>query len=478
MHYRHPLLVAICSLVATTSSYADDQPSPFSYTLSERARYEYVGWNAPTGNAKERDYSYGHSKLQVGVKWKSDPLQAYVQGQYFQLLGLPENAVGPGANYRALNGDRDNPGDLILRQAYLEYTGALSETPLSAKLGRFLYASGAEFVNGEKSIEALKQSRIANRVIGSFDFTAGRSFDGAVLRSAELSGAGVAASVFRPTQGGFSAEGSVPIEDINIFTLVGSVTTPFIGTASDLQAFYYLYTDDRSTTVETDNTPIASRETSPLDLTIHNFGVHWLNTYAAEDIEYQTLVWGLVQTGDWDAEDHLAGAGALEVGAKFTACPLTPTVRLGYNIGTGDSNPADGDHNTFFQMLPTARQYAYVPFYNLMNNEDAFVSLSAKLPGAVTVAFDTHVLRLNSGSDLLYAGGGAPVEERNFGFAGTPLTTGNNVGILPQLTLSYEFSPQVTGSVFYGHLFPGDAFKSFSGDASIDYAFLELNFKL
>ena len=34
---------------------------------------------------------------------------------------------------------------------------------------------------------------------------------------------------------------------------------------------------------------------------------------------------------------------------------LKPWLRAGYYYGTGDNNPSDNKHGTFFQILPTAR---------------------------------------------------------------------------------------------------------------------------
>lgn len=63
------------------------------------------------------------------------------------------------------------------------------------------------------------------------------------------------------------------------------------------------------------------------------------------------------QIGDWGGLTHSAGAGAVEAGYQ-PKWKLKPWFRLGYFRSSGDGNPTDGDHNTFFQVLPTLRIYA------------------------------------------------------------------------------------------------------------------------
>jgi len=90
-------------------------------------------------------------------------------------------------------------------------------------------------------------------------------------------------------------------------------------------------------------------------------------------------------------------------------CRLTlkPWLRGGYYYGSGDGNPNDNKHGTFFQILPTARPYARFPFFDMMNNEDRFGMLSIRPHKRVTVKTEAHALRLASRNDLWYIGGGA-----------------------------------------------------------------------
>jgi hypothetical protein len=107
-------------------------------------------------------------------------------------------------------------------------------------------------------------------------------------------------------------------------------------------------------------------------------------------------------------------------------------------------------------MLPTPRVYARFPFYNTMNNEDAFLSVALKPQSKTTVRADVHALRLSENRDLWYSGGGA-FDEKTFGYAGRPsggdaelatlLDVSIDVAVTPTSTLGFYFSRALGGDV-------------------------------
>ena len=96
---------------------------------------------------------------------------------------------------------------------------------------------------------------------------------------------------------------------------------------------------------------------------------------------------------------------------------LKPWIRGGYNWNSGDSNPNDNTHGTFFQLLPTPRPYARMPFFNMMNNTDAFGALILRPHPKLAVSSEFHSLHLSNANDLWYSGGGA-FQSWTFGYAG------------------------------------------------------------
>ena len=68
----------------------------------------------------------------------------------------------------------------------------------------------------------------------------------------------------------------------------------------------------------------------------------------------------------------VAASAAIEAGHRWARAPMRPWLRGGYLWASGDGDPRDGRHGTFFQMLPSSRKYALSSVYAQMNLRDAF----------------------------------------------------------------------------------------------------------
>lgn len=454
----------------------DPASDPLHSEVSLRLREEALDWFAPqpAPNAKALDETdeYFHAKLQAGLRYETKQYVAAAQLQYFQLADLEPDTIGPGATYFSTNGD-ESPGDLSVRQLSFTWNPS-AELPVGFTAGRFLYANGNEAKTDDTELAQLKQRRIYNRVLGSFDFTGGRSFDGLLVRSI-LNGDTLAGSYLRPTQGGFATDASAEINEIQFTTLSYTSSLP-LGHPNELQFFHYYFDDRRDEgVVKTDNRSLDERKADSLAIRIHNFGLSSAHVLRTEGVTYDALFWGVFQAGTWGEVDHRSGAFAAEAGARFVSAPWQPRLGVGYDWGRGDSSPGDDRHTTYFQMLPTARQYALIPFYNAMNNADLFAKLGARPQENVELTAGVHLLRLESGSDLLYSGGGANKSKDQFGFAGTKLSGSTDLGTSFELEASYKPFPWWTLGIFAGHLEGGDAFDGYS-DGNVDYAFVETTF--
>jgi hypothetical protein len=126
---------------------------------------------------------------------------------------------------------------------------------------------------------------------------------------------------------------------------------------------------------QTDNRPATVRNADRRHIAIHTGGGHLVHVIPTDIGPIDLMGWGVGQGGDWGKQDHQAWAFALETGWQPKMLPWNPWFRVGYNRSSGGDDPSDGDHETFFQILPTARVYSFSTFYNFMNNEDAFFQL-------------------------------------------------------------------------------------------------------
>src|SRR5581483_9671224 len=132
-------------------------------------------------------YAFEHSLLRIGLGQKLEHLEWFVEGAQDAILGLPAAAVLPGrpgqlglgGTYFAANGSGANNANGFVRQAYLDFA---LPTDGKLRLGRFTFLDGAEVTPKDKSLSTLVNTRITQRLIGDFGFSAvQRSYDGAQL---------------------------------------------------------------------------------------------------------------------------------------------------------------------------------------------------------------------------------------------------------------------------------------------------------
>jgi len=189
---------------------------------------------------------------------------------------------------------------------------------------------------------------------------------------------------------------------------------------------------------------------------------------------WDVLGWIAVQEGAWFELDHKAYAFAAETGYQFNRCPWKPWLRVGFNYGSGDDDSSDGNHQTFYQMLPTGRLYSFSTLYNLMNNEDLFLSMILKPLENITLRTEYHLVRLAEKNDRWYLGSGAMHTNVADDFASRPSNSLNNLGQLLDVSVSWAVNSDITINGYYGHFFGDDVVERFFTDQrDVNYAYLE-----
>jgi hypothetical protein len=475
--------VAIAIVCGGVPSAADWRDS-VTFTLSDRARGEFVDWFRPPDGiapAGAERYGFFANQLRAGVRVVLPHAQLTVEAQDTRLANLPDDAtlppphgaLGPGALY-FLNTRDTSQGETFLKQGFV----TLRRRGFTAKLGRFEYREGAETVPGDATLAFLKRARINERLVGTFDFThVTRSFDGGLLAYDEP-GWNATAMGLRPTRGGFEVSANRELDGV---TLAGLALTakrlPFAGAPpADLRVFYLYFEDRRNEPLKVDNRALIARESDRDSIFVHTIGGHAVTAVEAGPGLLDGLVWAVAQGGEWGVLDHIAWAHAVELGYQLPAVPAQPWLRIGYNGSSGDDDPTDGDHGTFFQVLPTARVYAQFPFFNLMNNQDVFAQLILHPHARVTLRTDYHWLSLTERRDLWYAGGGA-TNAKIFGFSGAPSGGHRELAHLVDLSLTVSLHQYVSLGVYYGHAFGRSVVRTSFADADADYGFAELTFR-
>ena len=450
----------------------------FNFTGALRSRVEISDWfNAPGFNSN--DTFTGNQIRLNGIKTgQSTDFGLDLQETFLTGVGNgtvappPLGILGLPGNYRAANGNQD--GALTLKQAFVRFKN-LGGKGSSLRVGRFEFNDGTETLAKDPTLNFLKTQRISQRLIGTFGFShTGRAFDG--LQYVTPVGKGnLTALAIRPTEGVFQLEGNDNIDAVNV--LYGAYTKPMQDAEARLFATYYEDGRGVPKSVKTDNRPLPARLTDGQDIEIYTVGGNYLKTFQAGSGKIDLLAWGALQGGDWGVQDHSANAFALEAGYQPKSSGLKPWFRAGYFRSSGDGNPLDNDHDTFFSMLPTPRLYARFPFFNQMNNEDLMGQVILRPNPKLSIRAEAHRLRLTKAADLWYLGGGA-FQDTGFGFAGRPSGGSKNLATLLDLSLDYKLSPRTNIGLYFGHANGGGAIAaSYPAGNSANYGFIEISHK-
>lgn len=485
MTVRSLRLATLGLLFSPLAAHAEGFRDHLAPILSVRTRIEHVDWFRPPAVAAlpgaER-YDFTAVQVRAGVRATFPAVQATLEVQDTRLMGVPDDAslaapygnLGPGALYYFHTRQRSQ-GETVLKQAFasLRWRGA------QALAGRFDYGEGAETTPGDPALVWLKRVRLAERLVGPFGYThVARGFDGARVW-VDRPRWNLSAIAARPTAGGFEVSANPGLDGIALAGV--SLTAKGLESAApwDARAFYFHYRDTRGRDGrpgKVDNRPPSVRSADRGDLRIHTTGGHAIVAVDAGAARFDGLAWGAVQKGDWGALEHHAWSAALEAGVQAPSLPAAPWLRAGVLMSSGDESQADSRHGTFFQMLPTARVYAQLPFFNGMNIEDRFVQLIARPHPNLTLRTDYHDLRLREAADLWYAGGGATREDV-FGFAGTPSTGQRDLARLIDASATAVVHRRVSLYGYYGRALGGDVVRGiFAGDRA-EYGYLEATFR-
>jgi hypothetical protein len=421
---------------------------------SVRARsYSWDWFGHPAG-----DYTYPATLVRVGLGESHQSHEWLAEFALPLVLALPSTAVAPppqgqlglGGSYFAANSNEVNNAAFFLKQGYVRFKGVGGVAGQSIRIGRMEFNDGAEVVPRNAVLAALKRDRISQRLLGTFGFSdVGRSIDGAqyALTTKTIN---VTALAGRPTQGVLQVNGW-PELNINVF--YGALTRQTGGEqhAGEWRIFALGYDDYRHGVTKTDNRPAVVRAADTGTIAIGTYGGHYLQIAATPAGPVDVLAWGAVQTGHWGALTQRAAAYAFEGGWQPTGLDrIKPWFRGGLDYASGDGDPSDRRHGTFFQVLPTPRVYARLPFFNLMNSRDVFGEVIVRPRRDLAFRADVHALDLAHASDLWYSGGGA-FQPRTFGYTGRPSSGQSRLATLVDVSGDYAFNPRITVSGYYGH---------------------------
>jgi hypothetical protein len=473
------LFMAPVASVVSLAQSASSNGLPVSISVYDRARVNAWQWFAAPPESET--YGYLENLLRIGIAQQIRHWDWQIEIAQPSVLWAPDNAVSPvtaqgqlglGATYYASNSNNSNAAAAFLKQGFLRYHFDGADKNL--RVGRFEFIDGQEMQPKNATIAWLQANRIAHRLIGNFGFSnAQRSFDGADAHF----GSGnwdITAFAARADQGVFNMNGNPELNvDVQYLAFTQSAAKQHVL----WRAFALGYHDGRTGITKTDNRALAARATDHNNIRIGTYGGDLLAAVPVGPGQFDFLFWGAVQNGSWGRLDHNANAVALEGGYKFSKAAPSPWFRAGWFRGSGDSNATDNKHGTFFQVLPTPRIYARMPFYNLMNSTDTFIQVAEKPVGKLALRADLHWLQLTSGKDLWYAGGGA-YDNKVFGYQGRPGNNSTSFSSMFDMSADWQTTKNVALNFYYAHAWGKQVIeKIYPANHDAQYGYAELVYR-
>jgi hypothetical protein len=438
-------LAGLLILAAAADAGAQPPPSPSSvttWTVRDWTRIEAWRFFEPPPGGGDNEYAFIANRLFGSVQRTASAYDFVAALQYVQFGGLPSNAaglgpLGTGAVYFAHAGQSDSH-QLYLRYANVRLKRLVPATAI--QVGRMPYSSGGEAASGNPKIEAVKLQRVAARLVGEFEWSIyQRAYDGVRVDTTRERWAGTAFA-FHPTQGGFEDAAGLMMPGVTVLGGAATMRSARSMASVQYQTFAYRYRDSRRVTQRPDNT---GRSASSIDVGINTFGGTIIIAPPAQGgRQWDALVWIAAQSGLWYEQRHRAASVAIEGGHQWATAAWQPWLRGGYLFASGDGNPSDDRHGTFFEMLPTVRRYAQTALYSQMNDTDLFVQVIARPRPNVNVRADWHHVGLASSHDAWYYGSGATQQHGSiFGFATRPSFGATHLATIGEGSVDYAIAP-------------------------------------
>jgi hypothetical protein len=420
-----------------------------------RARVE--DWNWFQGDGANNSYAYSGNLFRLSLSQSRESLDWTFEFAVPFLLGLPDNAIaagaqgqlGFGAGYYAANNKSQYSAMPFAKQGFIRFKGLGGSAAQSLRIGRFEFLDGSEVTPKNATLATIKRDRIVQRLIGNFGWShVQRSFDGLQYLYSKPGGTFTFVGAV-PTRGVFQTDGW---GETNTAFGYAAYTKPWgKGVHAEETRVLGIYYDDWRPILKTDNRTVAARRADLLNIRIFTYGAHHLGAVTTRAGTLDFLAWGVGQTGRWGRLDQRAYAVDFEGGIQpKMMTKLKPWFRGGYSKGSGDGNPNDHTHGTFFQILPTPRPFARFPFFNMMNNRDIMAAMILRPHKLITISSEFHALAVANPNDLWYSGGGV-YQPWTFGYTGRATGGAKSLANLYDTSAEYRVRSNITLTAYVGY---------------------------
>ena len=377
-------------------------------------------------------YSFGNLRLRFGLDVNWSRISAHGLGQAAGSYSLPANgSSGIGTVYFTASGGEDvSPGQIGLAELSVRL---MITDSLSTSGGRLAHKEGLETLTGNSRFDWIKQARLSERLIGTWDWVnVGRRFDGAevVLDRETWNFSAFGARVL---QGGVDYQHAFErLDGVDVYSFVLTSKRGAWIPGGELRLFNIIYRDARSST----RMSLGDR------LLIDGLGASLVGIYPAGPGEADVLAWVAYEFGDFGTRNHSAAAAIVEAGYGWPQAKVAPWVRGGVAYASGDGDPGDQDHGTFFNMVPTNHKfYGDQDLSALQNLTNVYVQLRLQPHRRLALSFEGHLFRLSDAADAWYGGSG-PANNQGFGYVARLPRGGSQTNIGTEWDFILTWSPQ------------------------------------
>jgi hypothetical protein len=442
-------------------------------TLSDVTRLESWSFFEPRIGGGDPTYTLLGNRATLAVGLRSRHLELDGALQYSQLLGLPRGATGPGPL---------GPGPTYFDasrapNAYQLYIRAISvrvksASGLSVQAGRMDFTSGFDATMQSAATDALTRARLAGRLIGGADWTPfERAFDGARIDIERPRWRATSALLF-PTQGAFEESANPTMSAVRLATgslVVSGANGATNATdmesagqqASEFRLFAMHYRDRRGVHTRPDNSGLDALN---VDVAISTVGASHVMLTPWRGGTFDTVLWAAAQFGDWYQNEHSAFSAIAEGGYQWP-WPWRPHLRAGFLHASGDDDPNDSRHGTFFPMLPTTPPAVLAGTFAQMNLRQAFAEVRLTPSPRLALSASLTHLSLAQADDGWYSGTGATaIRGAYFGFSGRSSFCATGLGTLVQAAADTRVTQRWRLKIEAGLMRGGDVIRrQFSG---------------
>ena len=472
------MIYLIATLASATAILTPPVPRSINYFGTLRMRSESWNWFQPASPGVDGNYTFSHNQLRFGGVLPPGhrvsglrPFETLFEVEAPLLLGLPKHAIAPapegsfgaGAAYRLANGSQQ--GSLFIKQAYIRMPQT-ADSP-EVQIGRMELMDGSEIMAKNADLAYIQTQRTSSRLFGTDPFTAvGRSMEGVKLTRTRP-GHVLTAAAFYPVTGAFNLDGGDTITKVRQVYFADSRSTQNTSNRWFVESF----TDARGIKA-IDNASVST--TGAINVT--TVGGHAITAATRGAVRTDALFWGAMQGGEWGSSRIQSNAALAEVGIKHPALGGW-WLRGGGAHFSGDSNPTDNKHATFYPQLTAPRLYGRTPIYTEANVNDIFLML-IKRNKKETLRLETHGLYLDKLEDRWYSLGGAFQATGPFGLVAKPSGGSRSLGSLVDISYDVTMNPRDTVSLYAGYFHGGDVVKASYAGQSAFLGFMQIVHKL